>query len=351
MTMRKLFFGVGLIVLLAGIGCSRGGARGADGGVFKSSDAGASWSQAVAVLSARGVGSAAGANILSLVADPSDPFTLYAGTEGQGLIFSYDGAASWQQPREGVLRTGAVTAVAVDPTEKCRVYVAKSDRIFRTDDCNRTFGEEIYVEGKAGVFVTGLAVDWFSGESVYAALSDGRLLKTSDYGANWTTVFRGRQAITRLLISNLDSRVVVLGMLGGGFARSTDGGLTWAPILDQLKPYRDANRVFGLVQDAQGERMMAATGYGVLTSEDQGDSWRPLKLLSAPGEVMVNAVGIDPAEKDHMLYAVGNALYETRDAGEHWAVQKLATSRLIRTILFDSSNSETIYIGMRAVQQ
>jgi len=76
-----------------------------------------------------------------------------------------------------------------------------------------------------------------------------------------------------------------------------------------------------------------------------------LKLLSAPNEVVINAVGIDPVQKDHILYAAGNALYETTDGGQNWSVQKLTTTRPVRTILFDASNSETLYLGVRALQQ
>ncbi|KKW37191.1 MAG: Glycosyl hydrolase BNR repeat-containing protein [Candidatus Giovannonibacteria bacterium GW2011_GWA2_53_7] len=335
------------VLVFAGAGCfSKGEVNtSTDGGVWKSVDGAVSWQQAVAIPTSSGVSSAAGTNILALAVDPNDPDALYAGLTGDGMLYSYDGATSWQQPRDASVRTGAVTSVAVDPSNKCRVYVARGERIFKTEDCNRSF-EEIYVETKGGVIVTMLAVDWFSTDSLYAAFSDGTILKSSDRGARWAISYRGRQAVTSLIVSHADSRVLLAGMAGTGIARSQDGGSTWEVILDPLRPYRDAARVVAITQDATGSAIYVATYYGILRSFDQGTSWEPLELLTAPNQVIPSAVAVDPGHPNILLYGVDNSLYRTEDGGANWSVQKLPTTRAISTILFHRTQSNIVYLGV-----
>lgn len=353
MSRHTLFLSSSLFVLVfLGAGCFGGGDidTGTDGGVWKSTDAGGTWTQSVAVPTPSGVDSASGTNVLSLATDPGDPRALYAGLERDGLLFSYDGAEGWQRPGDAVLKTGAVTAVAVDPSNKCRIYAARADRIFKSEDCNRSYESEIYVETKPGVIVTALAIDWFVQSDIYAAFSDGTILKSADLGDNWTSVFRGRQAITSLIVSHADNRIVFSGMAGAGMAKSVDAGATWEVVLDPLRPYRDANRVIALVQDSRGGALYAATYYGILRSLDVGVSWEPLKLLTEPGEVMIGAVATDPANPNVILYSVGNSLYKSTDAGVNWAVQKLPTTRTISSITFDRRDSNVVYLGLRKVE-
>lgn len=350
-TSSTVLFSALAAVILLGLGCSKtSGGGGADGGIWKSADGGKTWAQSSVIPTAKGVSSATGTNILTLASDPSDPDAYYAGLEADGMLFTLDGGATWQQSRDDRVRQGAVTAIAVDPNNICRVYVARVERIFRTDDCNRNYEHEVYVEGKPGVYVTAIVADWFDEAAVYASLSDGSIIKTKDRGAHWSNIFRGRQAITDLLMSPSDSRVLVAAMAGSGLARTEDGGATWMPIIDQLKPYANAGRIVALAQDKKGAVMVAATAYGLLRSDDQGQGWKPLKLLTAPGEVMPSAVAVDPADGKHILYAVGSAVYETRDGGNNWSVQKLPTARRITAILFDSADSSRVFLGVRKIE-
>jgi photosystem II stability/assembly factor-like uncharacterized protein len=351
--MHSKIFLLTAILILGGAGCIGGGEinSSTDGGVWKSADSGASWKQVSAVPTPSGVSSSAGTNVISLATDPSDRNTIYAGTERDGLLYTYDGGLSWQQSQDATMRTGAITAVAVDPSDKCRIYIARADKIFRSDDCNRSYGNGVYVESKSGVIVTDLAVDWFKPEIVFASLSDGSLIKSSNMGENWTNVYRSRQPITDVEINNRDSRVIVLGTTGAGLARSENGGATWSEITEELIEYRDAVRVLALAQDAQGRALYAATYYGILHSDDMGVTWRALNLLTAPNEVAPSVLAVDPARPDTVMYAVGNSLYSSYDGGSNWSVQKLMTNRSISKIVFDRTSSNILYLGVRKIEK
>jgi hypothetical protein len=85
---------------------------GAFGGVFKSTDAGATWFSISTGLSHT--------NIRSLAADPVTPDRLYAGAYG-GIMKSKDGGAHWSLINGGLTHTD-VKKVAVDPVNPATLY-------------------------------------------------------------------------------------------------------------------------------------------------------------------------------------------------------------------------------------
>src|SRR5207245_11580969 len=64
------------------------------GGVFQSTDGGASWRAINTGLT--------GGEVRALVIDPQTPSTLYAGTSGRGVFQSTDGGASWRAINTGL---------------------------------------------------------------------------------------------------------------------------------------------------------------------------------------------------------------------------------------------------------
>ncbi|HXM78087.1 MAG TPA: hypothetical protein VOA00_02545 [Thermoanaerobaculia bacterium] len=103
---------------------------GTPGGVFRTADGGRTWTSSSAGLANIGV--------LSLVVDPVTPSTLYAGTfsavstgtpSGFGVYRSLDAGATWS-PANGAIEGLAVTALATDPTGAI-VYAGTPSGVFR----------------------------------------------------------------------------------------------------------------------------------------------------------------------------------------------------------------------------
>jgi photosystem II stability/assembly factor-like uncharacterized protein len=104
------------------------------GGVFRSLDAGASWSPLVT----------GPFSVTALVIDPAVPTTLYAGTgdvdSGEGVFKSVDGGRSWDARSAGLPRCAdggvcAVSALAIDSRAPTTVYAVTSSRdVFRSLD-------------------------------------------------------------------------------------------------------------------------------------------------------------------------------------------------------------------------
>lgn len=81
----------------------------------------------------RGVG-----RITTIAVDPFSTNVVYAGARGTGLWKTLDGGAHWQ-PLTDALPTVNVNAVAVDPTNPARVYIATPSGIFASLDGGRSW--------------------------------------------------------------------------------------------------------------------------------------------------------------------------------------------------------------------
>jgi hypothetical protein len=93
---HTLLVGLAALVLL-GQGCAGGSktAAGPDGGIFRTADGGDTWRQLQVINDGSKRGSIAGVGIMTLVIDPQDVNTIYAGTVENGVMFSNDAGESW----------------------------------------------------------------------------------------------------------------------------------------------------------------------------------------------------------------------------------------------------------------
>src|SRR3989339_2146663 len=83
-----IFFGVGCISFSSGGGSAVGG----EGGVFKSSDRGDSWTQKSAIPTVGDeVRSISTFDIVAIAQDPQVADAVYIGTVNDGLFYTYDG--------------------------------------------------------------------------------------------------------------------------------------------------------------------------------------------------------------------------------------------------------------------
>lgn len=337
-------------LILTGAGCSLPGMKSSsssttDGGVWKTINAGTSFTQVNAVPGASGVGSINKTDITRVVMDPHDDNVLYATTKQNGLVYSEDAAATWRQPRQAVLRDGRIVDVAIHPKAPCTIYVATPQRLTKSETCLRDLDEQTYVENRSNVTLVDVEVDWYNPSIVWLGLTNGDILKSTDAGKTWRSMHQAKEQITQLLLSKADSRILLAATDKDGIWKTTDGGQTWAHIEDQLKDFRNGNRVFSLVSDATSATIVAATQYGLLRSIDVGSTWESIPLLTAPGQVTVKAVSIDPLAPKNIAYAAAGTFYRSSDAGVTWTTSKLASSRQPTALTPASGNWSTMYLA------
>ncbi|MBI4713822.1 hypothetical protein HY771_01390 [Candidatus Uhrbacteria bacterium] len=337
------------MIILLGAGCSQLGGKGSkapDGGVFKTTDAGKTWATANVVPTAQGIGTLATTNVINMEMDPQDNGVFYLGTRESGVLYSDDIAASWRLPRQVALRDGVVFEVQVDPFDRCTVYIAKGSRLYKTTDCLRTIDDETYVETRAGVNVVRIALDWYTQGTIWIGLSNGDVLKSIDAGKTWKSVLKLGKEVSQILISNKDSRQIIVASYTLGFQRTSDGGDHWEKYDGDTARLTGTQIVYGLVQNKDASVTLATTKYGILRSMDFGLTWEPLKLLTSPSQVIIRAVGISPKDSNTIYYAVNSTFFTSTDSGKTWQTQKFPSTRIPRTMIVDPKDPAVVYVGV-----
>lgn len=334
-------------VSLMGIGCIEfGGApTGAQGGVWKSTDQGELWEQKVDFPTPEGVGKIGQVNIQVIAIDPSDHLAIYAGTSADGLLYSYDGAESWESAKQ--LDTGPIADISIDPKDKCNVYAASRNKVYKSIDCNRTF-EQSYYETRTDVKVTDVEIDWYNPTIVYAGTSDGDLLKSTDAGGSWSPVHRFDGDINDILIDPFDSRVMFIGTENKGLWKSIDAGETWSDFESELRDFKNSRDIYFLTADKTSRNtFIIATKYGLIRTTDSGSSWSEIELVTPPGEAKITSLALNPREGREIYYTTAATFYKSVDAGATWVTKKVpAVDRGASAIAVDPENNKVIYLGV-----
>jgi photosystem II stability/assembly factor-like uncharacterized protein len=154
---------------------------------------------------------------------------------------------------------------------------------------------------------------------LYAGGEAGGVWKTTDKGMNWTlltaNVQHGAFGAVKINPQNPD---MVYASTGGKLIKTTDGGATWATVYTESGFW--ANEIY--VHEATPDVVVAATEKGLLRSTDAGASWT--KLWSAntwgvkpkPGDPnTVWAIRDNGASSDFMISTDGGASFTASNTG------------------------------------
>lgn len=225
-----------------------------------------------------------------MVIDPSDPSILYAAAStnlGTGGIYtSTDRGATWTNTTAAIKSKPFVYALAVDPQNPETVYVNTWDSVLKSTD-GGAWWTTVFADDPG----LSLAVAPSSPSTLYIPTMPG-LARSDDGGASWTDMTAtglwsertGDEPYSRLLVAS-DSPETLLAFSGSEIYRSSDGGQSWAkaaslPRLDnmlgdrKLTPFK-ATLGDNLVVTAPGA---ASTFYAIL-SDGSGDfSFGPFGL-------------------------------------------------------------------------
>ena len=319
----------------------------AGGGVWKTTDAGHTWSP----LFDQGP-----ASIGAIAAAPSDPRVLYVGTgqittrydiaAGEGMFRSEDGGASWQPA--GLERTRHIAAILVDPRDARRVLVAALGHVFgphdergvfRTEDGGRSWQRTLSVSDSTGA--VDLAADPLDPDLVFAAVwqvrfrpwlsyftptvgKDSGVYKSTDGGRHWTRLAGGGWpegnlgriglAATRSARGTRLYAVVDAEKLGGLY-RSDDAGATWSRANgdDEL-----VNGYFARLTAVPGDPdTVYAMGRSIHRCSALGTHCEIIK--GSPGGDDYHDLWINPLHPDHLITGSDQGAVVTVDGGAHWS--------------------------------
>lgn len=372
--MKPIFWFLPLFVLVLS-GCSLpqglGGKptrTGLDAAVLKSTDGGLTYEAKSAAKSSDSKlnqNMLSGAETLSLAIDPSDPNKLYLGTRNDGVFLTKDGGNEWQRLEYPPLK---VYGLAVDPKNGNRIYASGewqgSGQLYRSDDGGQKW-DRIYTEPAQGSIIISLAIDPTRDGTLYAGISSGVVVKTTDAGATWSniknTAFQlpaagqGNPA-NNIVLDAQDPDTLYISYINRGLFKSRDGGLTFTelkavpPKVGTQATYVNSRETFyTLVADpSRGGTLYAANKAGLLRSRDYGDTWELMNIIESSKKFPIRALAVNPKQSDEIVYSSALALYKTTDGGAHWYTYPVESKNQVGVIHYDPSNPNILYLGTRS---
>ncbi|MEK9151948.1 MAG: YCF48-related protein [Patescibacteria group bacterium] len=337
-----LFVGAGCI----SFGGETVGTGQTDGGIFKSGDKGDNWAQKVAIPTTTGERKSINqVSISTIVQDPQDPKAIYVGTTANGMFYSYDGGDSWLQPVQ--ISRGRIPGLAVDPKNKCVIYVASENKVLKSEDCSRTWSVK-YFDTRVDKVIVAVAVDGYNPKIVWAANNAGDVLKSTDGGQSWANVKHFDSQILKLQVNAGDSRKVYVGTKGSGVWRTDDLGMNWTDLSPEYRKFAGSMDFSDMAMGVSDPKTVVFTSkYGLLRSRDGGDTWSSVDLLTPPTtSVVYYSVALDPKNADNIYYGTSTTFYKSGNGGANWVPKKLPTSRAATAIMVDGQNSSVLYLGV-----
>jgi uncharacterized protein (TIGR03437 family) len=285
---------------------------------------------------------------------------LYAMTEFGRLYRSADGAKTWQYLPLPAM-PGTFSALAVDPANSSNLYVdvslrgrgapgAQGNYFFRSVDGGTTW-PEIKVPQAADL----LAVDPASSNIVY--LGAGGLLRSTDSGVTWSAT-----SITTFVTGiNPDahrSGVVYVTTTDGKIYKSTDFGATWTSLASSLP--EGFNRLNSVAADPSNGSVLWGTGQGscmasnnipficgLVQSSDGGKTWQAISSVRGwfKNVVVDSRNGnIYAGGQDDTALVTSQALaVKSTDGGKTWAKITAGMSNYSVEIHLDPETATTLY--------
>lgn len=280
-----------------------------------------------------------------LAVDSTRDGRIYAGSFDDGLWMSNDRGVTWKNTR-GALPHQRVLSIAVSESEqvngKAVIWAGtEPSHLYRSEDGGKTW------EDCAGLqrlkskpewsfpprphthHVRFIQPDIHQENRIFAGIELGGVMQSNDKGQTWQDRKKGSQYDCHTLTMTPLAKDRIYEAAGGGFAESTDGGLTWQTINHGLDPYTylvevavDAGDPDTIIASAAKSARTAYDPEGahtVLMRKEKGKSWEIVKAgLPDPDGASIFTLLADN-NKTGSFFAVNNlGVYQSTDKGVTW---------------------------------
>ena len=277
----------------------------------------------------------ASGRVVSLAVDPTDGDVAYAASASGGLWKTTDGGATWT-PKTDELSILNHGCVAIDPSNPNTIYLgtgeyttqSTGDGLFRSIDGGDTW-VKIATSTQVGLQCSKVMVDPDDSDNIHLT-GRGGYVRSTDGGNSWTTEIA--QPCTDLALDPVDPSIVYVARHANGIYKSTDGGDNFTQLGGGL-PTTLINRIIISIAPSNPDVLYAAFMNpqhglrGFYRTDDAGANWT--ELVNTPDFPSPQGwydcfVGVDPTDEDTVYcggvfpsYAPAGVIKST-DGGANW---------------------------------
>ena len=313
----------------------------ASGGVWKSTNAGTTWTPIFDKQPVQSIGDVA--------LEPSNPEVVYVGTGegnprnsvsfGNGIYRSTDGGKTWKWL--GLADSRHITRIVINPRDPRKVYAAalgseygpNTERgVFMSEDGGDSWKRVLYVDDRHGA--SDLDIDPQNPNILYAGMwyfdrkqwthrsgdEKGGIFRSVDGGKSWSKVTKGLPALMgRIGVKVAPSApniVYAVAETKAGFVfRSDDRGETWTKTSDNANTIGRGFYYADLRVDPKNEHHVYTLGMSFMHSVDGGRTF-----VNVPGNFHGDhqSMWIDPANPRRLLMGDDGGLNVSYDGAGAW---------------------------------
>ena len=357
----------------------------ATGGVFKSTDRGVSWQPIFDEQAVLPIG--------DIAVDPNNPNNLYVGTgeangghnnfSGAGVFKSTDAGATWKHL--GLEATTTIGRIVIDPANANRVYVAATGSyfgngaergIYRSTNAGQSWERVLFVNDSTGAI--DLVIDPKNPTTLFAAMwqrvrrpnraqltgEASGIYRSTNGGTTWqrlgtaqglpgpsASIGRIGLAICGTKPENLYALYTINSNYGGLY-RSQNGGTSWTKtdLNNSLDSgFAGFSWYFGNVRvNPNDPEQVFVLDTALMGSFDGGRTW-PIfyGYGGGPANLHVDhhALSFDPADPRYLLSGNDGGINISRDAGYGWEKVAALPVTQFYQIAIDPSRPERLYGG------
>lgn len=289
----------------------------------------------------------------------ADRTVVYVGTVGQSVWKSRDGGLTFTRSSAGVHSECDVRALLAHPHDPARLLLGTETGLFASHDAAASW--ERVPSPLDGRQVWCLARDPRDPEVLLAGTCPAGLYRSGDGGRTWEPLeahmpehcVGGAPLTPRVTCVLIDPRdgALFAGVEIAGARRSRDGGRTWEVLGEGLS----SQDVHGLAAVWNGRRtLLATTNNDVNRSEDDGDTWAPLRVREAFPWPYTRACAASAEDPGTVWVGAGNGppgnqggLYRTSDRGATWERLGLpqVTNSTVWNLAFHPADPRRVYVS------
>lgn len=294
-----------------------------DQGIYKSPDAGASWTGPTLPFSAT-----------MIAINPIDP-TIVLAVSSFNVLRSANSGLNYTVSSAG-LNAFYTQSIAVDPRNEAVVYASGPAGIFKSADRGVNWTS-------IGTFSVAVAVDPFNSQTLYA-ITSGELRRSLDGGATWQSFTTGLPAgSTSFILPDPQVQGTIYAIHANSIYKRS-GTNPWAPSsvgIGSVNPPPSGFPTYLAIDRNNSSTIYAGGTWGIFKSIDSGAHWTAMN--DGISTITPGGLAVDPFDSNHLFTWTNSSAYQSTDGGANWAFFAVAPGRQSILLAFDPSTPGVVY--------